>query len=89
MPYYFPGGTVAAYKKLVCDSHWPDQDMIHNHCHLNKLAEVITLWIRNTKHHKYMSLLVFVYLFMVCWVMLFLAVTIVLNNRTINEDCIG
>jgi hypothetical protein len=88
MPYYLPGRTVAAYKKVACASHWPDQDVIHKHCHLNELAEVIALCIWNTKHHKYMSLLVFVYVFLVCWVMLLLAVTIVLNNRMINEDCI-
>jgi len=36
-----------------------------------------------------MSLLVFVYLFMVYLVVLLLAVTIVLNDRMISEECIG
>jgi len=36
-----------------------------------------------------MSLLVFVYLFMVYLVMLLLAVTIALNDRMIIEECIG
>lgn len=35
-----------------------------------------------------MSLLVFVYLFMV-YVVMMLAVTIVLNDRMISEECIG